>query len=1182
MIKRYVIGLLSLLCCLTGTMAQGFVNLTSQELSIDSMLPYYTYAKDLGRNYNDSTYSVSIEYPEFVVMTEAEIAKYKSITKDSLPSLPLIKQDVTVSRKIGQLEIAFVPLVFRNGKYMKLTSFKLNITASPRYSLAKSKLVPALVSAKNSRYVSHSVLASGTWAKIRIPESGIYQLTSSFIKKAGFSDPSKVKIYGYGGALLNETFTQDDLIAHDDLKEVPTCSIGGKRLFYGQGPISWGSTIATKRTVNPYSSYGYYFLTESDSVPLTEDSTAFVNSFYPKGDDYHTLYEVDDYAWFPGGRNLFDSKEYSVGSSYSYTLTSPGLTNKGSITVALTSDQNSRASVAFNDSILGTINVSTPGSYDKASEQIVTFNINNIKASNKVTITEKSGGTMRLDFLSLYYNTPKPMSSLTTTSYNTPEFVETISNQDLHADSAAYDMIIIVPKSGKLTTQAERIKTLHETKDSLRVKIVAADKLYNEYSSGTPDATAYRKYMKMLYDKAESDNNMPRYLLLFGDCAWDNRMLTSDWKIYHPDDFLLCFESENSFSETDCYVSEDYFGMLDDGEGSNLTAKDKPDLGVGRFPVRTEEEAKIIVDKTIRYMNYEEAGGWMNTICLMGDDGNENLHMDDANQVAKMVESNYPGYIIKRIMWDAYTRVTSSTGNSYPDATNLIKQQVNNGALMMNYTGHGAAYCISHEQVLKLADFESFTSPRLPLWLTASCDIMPFDGQTDNIGEKCLLNEKGGAIAFFGTTRTVYSFYNRRMNLFFTKYVLGSTNGVRNKLGDAVRMSKNSLILTGQDYTANKLQYALLGDPALTLACPTMNTVIDSINGVVPSSNNTPTLKAGTVVKVKGHVEANGTKQTTFNGSINATVRDSEEKILCKNNADSDTAFWFIDRPKTIYNGGDSVKNGEFSFTFAVPMDINYSNLRGEMNVFAINNDKTLRANGSFEDFLIGGTNVTGNDSIGPSIYCYLNSSSFVDGCTVNPTPYFFAQVNDDNGINATGNGIGHDLELIIDGKTEKAYVLNDYYTNDFGSYTSGTIGYSIPELTEGKHSMLFRAWDILNNSSTAQFTFNVAKSLEPNCFSVGCTKNPATTSTTFIITHDRTESELNVDLEVFDTSGRLLWRHSEVGTPTDNTYTIDWDLTTNTGFKLQTGIYLYRAQISSDGSSKASKAKKLIIIGNK
>ena len=1183
MIKRYVIGLLSLLCCLTGTMAQGFVNLTSEELSIDSMLPYYTYAKDLGRNYNDSTYSVSIEYPEFVAMTEAEIEKYKSITNDSLPSLPIINQDVTISRKIGQLEIAFVPLVFRNGKYMKLTSFKLSIKASPRYSYAKSQL-KALASAKSSRYVSHSVLASGKWAKIRILESGIYEITSTLIRKAGFSDPSKVKIYGYGGALLNETFTQDDLIAHDDLKEVSTCTIGGKRLFYAQGPISWSSTTTTKRTVNPYSSYGYYFLTESDSVPLTVDSTAFVKSFYPKGDDYHTLYEVDNYAWFPGGRNLFDSKAYTAGSSYDYTLTSPGLTTKGSLSVALTSSESTKASVALNDSVLGYIYISAPGSYDKATEQIVTFNINNIKASNKVTITETSGGTMRLDYLSLYYNKPKPMSGLTTTNYSTPEFVETINNQDLHADSAVYDMIIIVPKSGTLTTQAERIKTLHETKDALRIKIIAADKLYNEFSSGTPDATAYRKYMKMLYDKAENDNNMPKYLLLFGDCAWDNRMLTSDWNGngYSPDDFLLCFESENSFSETDCYVSEDYFGMLDDGEGSNLTSKDKPDLGVGRFPVRTEEEAKIIVDKTIKYMNNEEAGSWMNTICFMGDDGNENLHMDDANQVANMVEANYPGYIIKRIMWDAYTRVTSSTGNSYPDATNLIKQQMNNGALMMNYTGHGAAYCISHEQVLKIADFESFTSPRLPLWITASCDIMPFDGQTDNIGEKCLLNEKGGAISFFGTTRTVYSFYNRRMNMFFTKYVLGSTNGVRNRLGDAVRMAKNSLITTGQDYTANKLQYALLGDPALTLACPTMNTVIDSINGVAPSNNNTSTIKAGSIVKVKGHVVANGVKQTIFNGSVNATVRDSEEKIICKNNAASDTAFWYIDRPKTIYNGGDSIKNGAFSFTFAVPMDINYTNLSGEMNLFAINNDKTLKANGSFDDFLIGGTNTTGNDSIGPSIYCYLNSSSFVDGCTVNSTPYFYAQVNDDDGINATGNGIGHDLELIIDGKTEKAYVLNDYYTNDFGSYTSGTIGYSIPELTTGKHSLLFRAWDILNNSSTAQLTFNVAKSVEPNCFSIDCTKNPATTSTTFIITHDRTNSELNVDLEVFDTSGRLLWRHSEAGVPSDNTYTIDWDLTTNTGFKLQTGIYLYRAQISSDGSSKASKAKKLIIIGNK
>src|SRR5574344_91218 len=1182
MTKRYVIGLLILLCSTINSVAQGFVNLTPQEVGIDSMLPYYTHIKSVGKNYNDSIYTISLEYPEFVEMTADEIAKYHAITSDSLPAMPVIKQTMTVCRKVGQLEISFVPLAFRDGKYMKLISFKLNIkTKAVPAMRMKAKSFAASASSTTNRYAEHSVLASGSWAKIRVSESGVYQLTDALIKKAGFNDLSKVKIYGYGGALLNETFTASDLIAHDDLKEVATYNVNGKRLFYAKGPVSWSTKSGTKRTLNPYSNYGYYFITQTDSTPAQVDSTTFVSSFYPSNDDYHSLYEVDNYAWFAGGRNLFDSKTYTTGSSYSYTLTSPSALDAGTLTVALTANSTTYATIALNDSTLGTMTISAPGDYDAASEQTVTYNVRNITNSNKVTITEKSGGTMRLDYISLFHSTPKSLPSLASSSFSAPEYVERIDNQDLHADSA-YNMIIIVPTSGDLTAQAERIKAIHESNDSLKIKIIPAAQIYNECSSGTPDATAYRKYMKMLYDRAATDDAMPKYLLLFGDCAWDNRMKTSDWTGYDPNDFLLCFESENSFSETDCYVSEDYFGLLDDGEGANLTSGDKPDIGVGRFPVRDANQAKMMVDKTINDMKNKEAGSWMNTICFMGDDGNDNLHMNDANLVANMVESNYPAYQVKRIMWDAYTIVASSTGKSYPDATKLIKQQQEAGALMMNYTGHGATYCLSHEQVLKIADFEEFSSPRLPLWLTASCDIMPFDGQTDNIGEKCLLNEKGGAIGFFGTTRTVYSFYNRRMNLFFTKYVLGSTNGVRNRLGDAVRMSKNSLILTGQDYTANKLQYALLGDPALTLACPTMNTVIDSINGVVPNSNNTPTLKAGTIVKVKGHIEANGTKQTTFNGSINATVRDSEEKIICKNNAGSDTAVWFIDRPKTIYNGGDSVKKGEFTFTFAVPMDINYSNLSGEMNVFAINNDKTLTANGSFDDFLIGGTDATGNDSIGPSIYCYLNSSSFVNGCTVNPTPYFFAQVNDDNGINATGNGIGHDLELIIDGKTEKTYVLNDYYTNDFGSYTSGTIGYSIPELTEGKHSMLFRAWDILNNSSTAQFTFNVAKSLEPNCFSVGCTKNPATTSTTFIITHDRTESELNVDLEVFDTSGRLLWRHSEVGTPIDNTYTIDWDLTTNSGFKLQTGVYLYRAQISSDGSSKASKAKKLIIIGNK
>ncbi len=1173
--KRFAVGLITILCSIAA-MAQGFVDLTPEDIRIDSVMPYYTTSRPLTGDFRDSIYTATIEYPEFSAMSKDEIARYKRLSTDILPYLPKISSDISIERKKAYLDISFIPLVCRDGVYYKLTSFKLSIGAvkNSRRAMAATR------AASTSVYADHSVLSSGKWAKIRVPKSGIYQLTSALIKKAGFSDLSKIKIYGYGGALHPEVLTPEVMTEYDDLKEVPTCTVDGMRLFHAQGPVSWDSNTSKLRTRNPYSDYGYYFITQSDDTPQSVADTAFIASFYPSGDDYHTLYEVEKFSWYHGGRNLFDSETLTYGSAKSYSLTTPGLTANGVLTVAATADSESRIQISLNDSIVGTLAINAPAAYCLAAENTIHIAVSQIKAQNTVKLTQTSGNNIHLDYISLYYDTPQPKPALSGSTFSTPEYVGAMSNQDLHADSG-YDMIIIVPSNGLLTAQAQRLKTLHEEKDSMKVKIVTADELYNEFSSGTPDATAYRKYMKMLYDRASTESGMPKYLLLFGDCAWDNRMCGTDWSSYSPKDFLLCFESEDSFSETDCFVMEDYFGLLDDGEGDKLVTSDKPDIGIGRIPARTEEEAKTMVDKIIAYTNNTNAGNWQNNITFMGDDGNENLHMDDAKRMASMVESNYPGYVTRKIMWDAYTRVTSSTGNRYPEATSAIKQQMENGALMMNYVGHGAAYCLSHEMVLELADFAAFSSPKLPLWITASCDIMPFDGQADNIGETTIFNKKGGGVAFFGTTRTVYPIYNFNINNQFTRNVLGYTDGKRNTLGDAVRIAKNAMVNTGQDLTANKLQYALLGDPAMKLACPTLSTVIDSVNGIPASSVSAPTLKAGATVKIKGHIEASGSIVKSFNGTMSATVRDAEETIICKNNEGADTTFWYTDRTKTIYNGSNTVKNGEFSFDFAVPIDISYSNANGLINVYAINDDKTLTANGSFDNVLIGGSDISQNDSIGPSIYCYLNSSAFTDGGKVNHTPYFYAKLYDEDGINATGSSIGHDLELIIDGKTSTTYTLNDYYENDFGSYVSGTLGFSIPELTAGAHTLKFRAWDILNNSSTAELRFNVVDELEPNIINISCTDNPAKSSTTFIVTHDRTATQVDLRIEVFDTSGRLLWRHDEEGASSTNAYTVDWDLTTNSGSRLQAGIYIYRAQMSCEGSCKASKAKKLIIIGN-
>lgn len=1196
--ERNVIAvLLAFMLMPLTTCAQTFFNLTAEEVCIDSVLPRFVHSWSLPEGYQDSLYTVSIDYPEFIDMSTTDVSRLQHIVGEDVEflELPEVETFVGTDRRRGTLYAGLTPIVFRDGRYQKLVSFKLTMNSRPQ---VKGSCVLAVASEQSSsvrvkefqdsltskvakisessgRYAEHSVLATGQWAKIMVPSTGVYQLTEQLVRQAGFSNINKVKIYGYGGALQPEVLTGDYLSQTDDLKEVAQCVVNGRRLFHAVGPVTWSSASTTARTRNPYSDAGCYFLTENDDEPLVQDSAAFLSSFYPSNDDYHSLYEVDDYAWYHSGRNLYDATLLSSQPQFTYPL--PVHDTSGRLTVVLTSNGASAVDVLLGDSLLGTITL--PGiqnEYIKATSQVQTYQVSGLRQLTATVILRQSSGAadVRLDYISLTMPTAAPAPDLVGGTFPTPSFAYRITSQDHHADPQA-DMVIIIPTTQKVLAQAQRLKELHEQYDSLRVNIVPADELFNEFSSGTPDANAYRRYLKMLYDRATSDQDMPRYLLLLGDGVWDNRMLSSDWRTTSPDDFLLCFESENSFSATDSYVADEYFAMLDDGEGGRLTTSDCADVGVGRLPARSEAEAKIMVDKIVSYRQNLQAGDWQNTICFMADDGNNNGHMREADAAVSTVTSRHDAFNIKKIYLDAYTRVTTSTGKTYPDANRLIKQQMQNGALIMDYNGHGAPYMLSHEKVLLRSDFAEQTSLRLPLWVTASCDIAPFDSQEENIGETAMLNARGGAVAFFGTTRTVYMGANQDINCAFLKHVLASPDGRLNTLGDAVRLAKNEV--WNGSHPLNKLHYQLLGDPALRLAVPQGTVVIDSIDGF-SASESVVKLAAGQAVTVKGHVA----DFSDFTGVVSLTVKDVQDSIVCQLNHTGDeaeTPYVFADRHTTLYQGSDSVRAGKFSLSFVLSRDVSYSEKTGQMTLYAVNAAKTFSAHGQNDNFSVGSAVDGGSDGIGPSIYCYLNSPSFSNGDDVNVTPYFYAELTDKDGINASGSSIGHDLELVVDGDPSMTYTLNEYFQYDFGDYRSGSVGYSLPELAEGEHQLAFRAWDVFNNASVSQLSFRVVRALRPQCFSVACTQNPATTSTTFIVNHDRTGSLMDITLEVFDASGRLLYSQAERGVSTDNTYTFNWNLSVGGGSRLHTGVYLYRVLISSDGSHEASKAQKLIIL---
>ena len=739
-------------------------------------------------------------------------------------------------------------------------------------------------------------------------------------------------------------------------------------------------------------------------------------------------------------------------------------------------------------------------------------------------------------------------------------------------------MIIIAQPN--FTTQAERLAEAHRTKDNLTVRVVTPESIYNEFSSGTPDATAYRRFMKMFYDRKTSEADAPKYLLLFGDGSFDNRKLTSAWKSVDMSNMLLTYQTENSLS-SQSYVIDDYFGFLDDADNKKSLQNKKLCLGIGRFPIRTVEQATQMVDKVISYMENKNTGSWKNNLCFMADDGSNTdgfmtEHMEFADQLAGYVESEHPEFLVNKLYYDAYKK--DMTAGTYPDVRSGLQKLLKDGLLLFNYTGHGGTTALSDEKVLTQTDINQFTYTHLPVWVTATCDFTRFDDLNTSAGEDVFLNKSSGGIALFTTVRVAYSRPNFPINDNVIRNLFERNNGRRRTLGEVMQATKNTLS------SVYKLGFCLIGDPAVKMAYPEFGMKVTTVNGQSVDGNSI-SFKALEKITVEGEVlDASGQLVTDFTGIVNPTVKDSKVTVTCLKNSNKDDspAFTFTDYPNTIFIGNDSVRNGKFSFTFTVPKDISYSNLQGKMNLYAVDTESGNEAQGNFDNFIVGGTSDTAEtDTIGPEIRAlYLNDTTFVDGGQVNTTPYFVAELWDKSGVNITGSSVGHDMMLVIDESTVLSYNLNSYYELLLGEDGTGIVKFPIPALEPGKHTAEFWVWDILNNSTVRTFTFEVVEGLKPFLFDVIATPGIAREQVTFHLMHNRPESRMRVGIMVYDLAGRQLWKHEESGTSgLFENYTVSWDLTSG-GARMRPGVYIYRAAISTDNSKDATKARKFIILG--
>lgn len=747
-----------------------------------------------------------------------------------------------------------------------------------------------------------------------------------------------------------------------------------------------------------------------------------------------------------------------------------------------------------------------------------------------------------------------------------PAFMGKLPNQNLHNHPFAQAFIITHPR---FKDQANELAEFHRKEEGYSVQVSFVQDIYNEFSSGHQDLTAIRDYLKYYYDNAATDEQKPKYLLLFGDASYDFKNRLAD-----NTNLVPSYQTRNSVHLANAYVTDDYYGLLDDGEGR--FGGEGLDLAIGRFPVVSKEEGRNVVAKIKAYYATKAMRSWRNDLCFIADDEDTNIHINDTEDLATSIEENYGVYNIKKIYFDAYVQEATAGGSRYPDVERRINETVESGVLVMNYMGHGGELGLAHERVVELDDINSWRNiDNMPLMVTATCEFSRYDDPLRvSAGEQIFLNPRGGAIAMLTTTRLVYTNSNKALldRLFKKNMFERNEDGSYPTLGEVIQKTKNRSGLG-----AGVLKFALLGDPILTLAYPRQNVVTTHINGQ-PVEGLTDTVKALSRVEVRGNVtDLEGNVLEDYNGVVYPTVFDKYDTLFTLKNDPDSRVRKFALRKNILYRGKATVENGRFTFSFVVPKDISYKLGYGKISYYTEN--ETIDANGYFSAFLIGGTSDSVvQDDQGPRADLFINDLTFVFGGLTDENPTVIGLISDDNGINTVGTGIGHELTLTLD--DGDPIIVNEYYESSLDDYTSGRITYPFKNLAEGRHGVTLKVWDVANNSTEAYTEFVVANSSEMAIKHVLNYPNPFTNSTTFGFQHNKPGEELKVQIEIFDLSGHLIRTLKASSISEGSTFNdITWDGNNASGSKISSGMYVYRLTVESTSGEKVKEVEKLVLL---
>ena len=763
-----------------------------------------------------------------------------------------------------------------------------------------------------------------------------------------------------------------------------------------------------------------------------------------------------------------------------------------------------------------------------------------------------------------------------------------VEPQNLHALGEAGMIIVTHPN---FRQQAERLAEHRRTHNGLTTHLVTTEEIYNEFSSGRADAAAIRNFGRMIFERS---GGRLQHLLLFGDGSFDHRNI-----LELGTNFIPTYQFQESFTQVESFPADDFFAIF---EPSDIREPLGPmvNVGIGRIPVKTGEEARGVVQKLIRYdTDRSTLGDWRTRMVFVGDDEDNSRHTDDVNRVANAVAERKPDLNFDKLYFDLFPQQSISAGERYPDVTEGLDRAIFRGAVAVTYLGHGGPRGWAQERVLTIPQIRNWRRPanaedpiQPPIFITATCTFSNFDDATFNsAGEEAILTPDGGAAALLSTTRPVFSDANYALTNNTVLAMLARPEGQWRSLGDVIRISKNQTL--GNDRqgslsrrTQNTRKFALIGDPAMVISFPEHSVRTTAVDTMAVQAGRLDTVRALQQLTISGEVtDLNGKLLDGFNGTVFPTIYDKPQQVETLQQDPGSPARTFTVQRNIVFRGRATVREGKFTFDFVVPSDIDYSFGRGKVSYYAADPNQFTDAAGFYDQLVIGGTGNSnaGNDE-GPEIDIFLNETDFVAGDAVGEDPILIVDLADDLGINVTGNSIGHDLEAVLDEDTRNPIVLNDYYEADVDDFRSGTVRYPLFDLEPGKHTVTVRAWDVSNKSNTATTDFLVAEDGRSALRNVLNYPNPFTTNTCFQFDHSLVGQDVAAIVQIYTVTGKLV-KTLEANFPFSDGEIrqddcIQWDGLDEYGDPLARGVYLYQIRLRGEALARVDGAlEKLVIL---